>query len=336
MINIVTYNILCSALCGKNTFPESDDNHLNPDKRLEKLQNRFEKCIENDTIICLQEVSRTWYPILMDFFSQRNYNFIYTPYGIQVNDYMGVAIAYPRKMKLLETKAVSTHTFVPSIPYEKKTLWSLILLFGSSFMNIVRYLLKNFLSREKKLDSIQELISKNWNVFLMIKLEHGGKQFVVGTYHMPWWIDHRKVAMKTIAIELLKNIRSFSYDNINEKILPFFLTGDFNSLPHDDVIRYLTIEAENYLNPAGRLNGSSNTEEKYFTCCSNISKTFDGKNTNDFRGQIDYILYDPNTIYVWNDGHIISDFPIVSLTHMPNESEPSDHLPVMESFKFKE
>ena len=51
--------------------------------------------MNNNAVICLQEVCSTYSGALHAFFSQRGYHFITAPYGRKFNGYMGVGIAVP-------------------------------------------------------------------------------------------------------------------------------------------------------------------------------------------------------------------------------------------------
>ena len=94
---IVTYNVLCQALANKNAFPLATDYQLDPKIRLQKLKTKLDGWIQQHAVICLQEVSRTWYLDLVSFFKGCNYTFIFMSYGIPAADYMGVGIAFPNK-----------------------------------------------------------------------------------------------------------------------------------------------------------------------------------------------------------------------------------------------
>jgi len=314
-IKIVTYNVLCSALSGKNVFPEATDEQLNPEIRLHKITHFFEEWIKDNTIICLQELSRTWYCELVNFFAERDYVLVYMSYGFNLNDYMGVAIAYPKSLKSTKIDAVSTNSFVKPIKKSPKNFMFLLNILFGNLMEIFYYLL-NIKIKAKQL-STQELISKNDNIFLMIEFEN----FAVGTYHMPLWIDYRKSSTSVIAQKIIETSKNFTNK-------PFILTGDFNSLPKDLAIETFKQNKLKFI----QINNKISFTNEMITCFPRLSSTFDGKNINNFKGQIDYIFYNETQFLCES---IITYTKNKELINTPNDLDPSDHLPVVGNFKIK-
>lgn len=312
-LTIVSYNILCSASADTKTFVSTNENDLNADLRLIKLKEKFQNWMTENAIICLQEISRTWYLNLISFFSEQNYTLVYIGYSVPDSDYMGIGIAYPNKYKLVESKAVATHQFVNPVSYPIKSFITLLNKFQFSFIELLNYVLKTnwFLP---KLPSTDELISKNPNVFLMLKFENNDKQFVVGNYHMPCWFDWRKIALFTISNVLVMKLKDFS------KSSPFFLAGDFNSKPTDIAITFITKD-ENFLSSVIK-------DETQFTTTVFTSKKHNGKDGQEFKEQIDYIFYQPGLVNLV-DGKILSESVE---TYIPNSNQPSDHYPIKAQF----
>lgn len=310
VVKIITYNILCSKLSDNKVFPEATSEQLDPEKRLIKIKAFFNEWISDKAIICLQELGRLWYCDLLKFFLEQDYILVYTGYGTNFNDYMGVAIAHPKEMKINKIDIVSTANFVKPIKTlapPKNFSFLLNVLLGN-FIEIVYYMLNKKRAIIKQQLSTLELISNNNNILLMIEFEN----FTVATYHMPLWLDYRKSATITIAEKILQTIKKFSSK-------PFFLTGDFNTLPDEPTIQ---VFKENNLN----------TRFDLITCFPKISSTFDGKNINTFKGQIDYIFYEIESNMFCKEMYTYSKNK--ELINTPNELDPSDHLPVVGIFSF--
>lgn len=71
---------------------------------MEKIQEH----IKEEAIICLQEVSETWLNYLYAKFAALDYNMFYSLYGDFHNDFMGVAIAYPKnRFQVENTKIIN-------------------------------------------------------------------------------------------------------------------------------------------------------------------------------------------------------------------------------------
>jgi mRNA deadenylase 3'-5' endonuclease subunit Ccr4 len=313
MVKIISYNVLCSVLSNKNVFPLADESHINSKNRLIKIKELFVEFMKDHSIICLQELGRQWYCDLINFFNENDYILVYMSYGFYLNDYMGVAIAYPKNFKVNKIDAIATSNFVPQIKKPNKKLLFLLNILKNNFLEILYYLL-NMKLPTIKLTS-QELISKNENVLLMIEFAANNKipEFAVCTYHMPLWIDYRKSFTQIISQNIIKLCKLFS-----DK--PFFITGDFNSLPRDDAINVF------------KENNFKTNENELITCFPKSSSTFDGKNVREFKEQIDYIFYENNKVECES---LITFSKNLQLINTPNELDPSDHLPLIGEFTIK-
>src|SRR3989304_8058169 len=102
MINIFTYNILSSNLASPTHFTKCNPEYLDAVNRIGKLKELLTPEIKDDSIICLQEVSRHQEEELQPFFQQNNYTFITSLYGKADNGYMGVGIAFSNKKFCLQ------------------------------------------------------------------------------------------------------------------------------------------------------------------------------------------------------------------------------------------
>ena len=80
-IRVITYNVLSSGLCEDSHFPKCNSKWLDPTYRLKQLKMKCSIEMENNAIICLQEVSTEWACDLHMFFMQSGYYFIHALYG---------------------------------------------------------------------------------------------------------------------------------------------------------------------------------------------------------------------------------------------------------------
>jgi hypothetical protein len=188
IISIFQYNVLSSGLSkGYYNFPN----------RLNQTLDLIESRLDDNPIICLQEVSRSWYKHLFNFFSNRNYNIIYDSYGNYKNDYMGVSVAYSNDIYKLNNKeivhigsCVNTNELINSYSYT--------------------------FAKERP----------NTSIFTNFSTLYSKKTFNLSTYHMPCAYWNPKV-MKLHTNTLIKETQVFSNKNNSNMII----AGDFNFTP---------------------------------------------------------------------------------------------------------
>jgi mRNA deadenylase 3'-5' endonuclease subunit Ccr4 len=101
ILNLVTYNILATVYCNKESYPYLDSKLLNHKYRSIQIKKELLQMIQRECVICLQEVNYEWYSDLLVFFNKNNYNLIIESYGNIKNDYMGVAIAHPKDYPII-------------------------------------------------------------------------------------------------------------------------------------------------------------------------------------------------------------------------------------------
>ena len=122
LFKVCTYNILSSKLANAVSYPDLAPEVLDRQVRYEKLQQELLELIEENYVICLQEVSSEWKNQLIPFFINHQYHLIYSSYGNRFNDYMGVGIAFPTTMDLLQVrilKPVNSKRWVEEPPRSK-------------------------------------------------------------------------------------------------------------------------------------------------------------------------------------------------------------------------
>ena len=97
-LRVYTYNVLSSHLSEATHFRSCLPANLDPETRFSRCLTKLDKECSRGSVICLQEVSRTWEGRLHTFFDERKYSLVTGMYGRRFNGYMGVGIAYPREM----------------------------------------------------------------------------------------------------------------------------------------------------------------------------------------------------------------------------------------------
>ena len=214
-VNVVGYNLLSQKLATSDFYPECSEDALEPEHRFCKIGQFLGEEIHKGSILCLQEVSQTWGDRLHVFFHQKDYEFIYSHYGSLKSDYMGVAIAFPRKKYTMNSK--KNVRLGDRITIGKKKSSSFIESINSSIRSWIPSL-KSYISAIP-VDQWKRARSK-WNNLVMIQLtptdskDSNQSTFVVATYHMP--CDFRNpTVMRLQARELiethLSQLDNFSY-----------------------------------------------------------------------------------------------------------------------------
>ncbi len=326
-IKVVTYNILSRNLC--NTKKYSLDHyvkeHIDNDYRYNKLLEAFRSFIKDSYIICLQEVDKVTSCKLQIFFRSKGYDFYYDPYGDYYNGYMGVAIALPSRLKVnrVEKYRLSDGKYWPreERPQLKYTLLSWVSI-GYINYNTDYKIWRN--ARAKR------------NTMISLEIEDTDRnKYCISTLHMP--CSFKNPSIMTTYVGLVKHRSKLFADG-----LPYIIAGDFNITPNSQLYKSLTDKVmcissllEDY-NPVDKWNPNELNLDKldsahavYFGrepeyTCNTINS--DIESGVEFKDTLDYILY--KGLRVLNAGTIHTKSPNV----MPNQHNPSDHIPVFAYF----
>ena len=306
-IRVVSYNILSSFLADKMVM--TDKKYENNDDRLNAVTNKLQLEIDKKSIICLQEVSSAWKPLIEKFFTDNKYtvNNIenYTQNEKIVTDFqMGVAIAYP------------TDVYTVVTPYKSEVV-------GKS--------LPLPISPTSPQPDEWKWARGKQNKILHIMLKHNtlNKQFAVSTYHMPNE-DGRPVIMCIHAALAAHAAQKFA-----DKKGPYILCGDFNTKPTNEGYTLfttgktsLTIPDEGVpkweatiekLRSAYAVKGS----EPMYTCGSlRKSPPPPAPPATIFKNTIDYIFLSDG----WKVTEVLPVPTLGATESIPNETEPSDHV----------
>ncbi len=106
-MHVVSYNLLSPELSDPATFPENDPSECDGARRLPRILARLRAQCARGAVIALQEVSVTWLGDLQCLFDAADYHYSSTLYGGWYSGYMGVGLAFPRKLFALSAFEIS-------------------------------------------------------------------------------------------------------------------------------------------------------------------------------------------------------------------------------------
>lgn len=259
-VKITTYNVLSSHLAGANHFTHCIPEYLDAKYRLDKLKTKLEKEIEDQAVVCLQEISQNWAANLHTFFAHRGYHLITGLYGRKFNGYMGVAIAVPLAKYDIDSVDITRIADTKRMPYKPRPVYSFV---GQIYKTIYHHLLKwaeyfNFytpaidvwdsalyrtnlmictrlsLKNTHTPDTVLTTESPESTEESVVSAPPAKKQsFVVGTYHMPCMFKLPSVMVTHCALSA-QHIQKYSGHD------PYIYVGDFNIKPASSPYQLLT------------------------------------------------------------------------------------------------
>lgn len=319
-LRIVTYNLLVPAYAElPDNYFKSKPEVLKTAYRLNLIQKEFEREINQyeNTIICVQELSLTMLPALELFFRRVNYTFFSNLYGESWNSYMGVGIAIPNKMQLVDISYIKIGDHLRSVCKRR----------GDTKSE------PKDLAQDES-DPWETSINRS-NTLVCLKVIIDGRTLCIGTYHMPCY--YKEPSVMAIHSSTVKDLM-FQLANGNACIL----AGDFNFEPKDTAYRaviekgyrdvhYPTTDKydvsyqpniEQVMKSAYR---EKNGSEPPFTNlgCTNGSPVY--------CGTLDYIFY-TDQLFV-EDVLQLPEKP--TSDSYPDETHPSDHLMLAATFRLE-
>lgn len=295
MINVAQYNILSIELASKYYYVNTNTKYLQPDFRWQLLKDKLLTKINNQYIICLQEVCYHWLEKLIPFFNLHNYQYQYTQYTCH-QGYVGSLTAYPHHFQLEAIKIVNIGDYIEKRvtkivdPIDKNDLW---------FKSIIKK-----------------------NMLLCLKLSDGHKSFCVINYHMPQSHQYQSVGLLHL-ISCIQIINKFANNT------KYIFAGDFNFKP-DSLLYKVITQGGSYKNVVMKttLYDTSQFNLKNATPLVDAYKNrlvytnYVHTDDDPWYGCIDYIFLSQGWIVNHRDD-IVNDF---SEGPFPDLYEPSDHL----------
>jgi hypothetical protein len=346
-ISVVSYNLLSDGLCSAEFHlnAREDERIVDAERRFGLVLQKFDG-LDNDVIICMQEVSRNWSCKLMQYFYDKNYTFIPSLYGNHWNGYMGVAIAFSNelyRMRWSDIKRIGD--LVPKLKDSTGWVgacaaWAGVQL-ASGIQSTYRYFSgSKFKCLEPYLEEpFQNIAKKRYNTLLTVELakmrESGESEpFCVSTYHMPCLFANHRV-MITHALLALRHALEISDGR------PLIFAGDFNTQPADVVYdlyckgwddafaKHPTFHETFRFLP--EFNPITQVKSAYAEIEGNepdyTNRVITKHNPSCFEGTLDYIFYH-------GDLKPVSVIPLdcPKDRYFPNLEEPSDHLMIGSTF----
>lgn len=328
---IVSYNLLVPIYAERpDHYRSCDEKYLQRDYRWPLIRSELENEIRQNqnTIVCLQELSLDFLPRLELFFHQLNYTFYHHLYGNQSNDFMGVGIAIPTSIQLNEIHYIRIGNLLESINKSIEQQSTNLL---SSSWNSFRNFIEKFL--RITIDDPWKSAMKRENTLICLQLTINGKDLCVGTYHMP--CAFRQPDLMAIHSSFVKD---FMFQLAKGKDL--ILAGDFNLKPFDENYRQLVEKDSPF-----RLSTSKTYRIEYEPNREQIFRSaYREKNGHEpvytnfsdtpfspsFCATLDYIFF---------QGHLTVDNVFELPDHpqsksYPDETHPSDHLMIAATFHF--
>ena len=237
ILNLVTYNILATIYCNKESYPYLDNKLLNHKYRSIQIKKELLQMIQRECVICLQEVNYEWYSDLLIYFNKNNYNLIIESYGNIKNDYMGVAIAHPKDYPIIFYIPIRVKDYIYKYTKEKYKL----LVEKIKKDNTLLYNPNERKELEKPEESLSVTYDKT-NVMMFLILKIGNKNYSITNYHMPCHYQDPTVMI----------IHGLFYINISIQLNKeynknglLFMCGDMNTKPNDILIKLLENELKN-------------------------------------------------------------------------------------------
>jgi len=238
-VRVVSYNVLSSHLCAPDHFLRCAPDALDPPQRLARIKTLLRPHLEEDAVICLQEVSAPWIGELTPFFEEAGYTFVTGSYGSPFNGYMGVSLAWPTARfsseEVAVTRVADTKSW-PSPPRSEEPPRSKlrVALCGAwaSLSTLWRA------PQKRPFDVWSETRRRhNFLVSANLRCKRSGRRVSVSTYHMPclFGSDAKVQVMTNHAALAAQQALRFAGEGT-----PCVLAGDFNIKPADAPYKLLT------------------------------------------------------------------------------------------------
>ncbi|KAL4499815.1 hypothetical protein ABPG72_015164 [Tetrahymena utriculariae] len=304
-ISITSYDILSDLYTDPSYYPYCPKQYLNFDYRKWKIVEEIK--IINSDIVCLQEVDH-----IEDFYYYQFQDLGYQiQYALQPYKTEGILVMFKKdKFKMIYEHFVDFNYEIP--------------------------------------DTFNKTHYQRNNKALIIQLKHlnSDLKIVIANTHLFWDSQNEEILLLQTA-QLLKYLTQNYKEDEN-----IILCGDFNSMPSSNIIKYITDKKELQLSRVEQ-QLQNNVFIKDMMAIHNMFSQMNLINlkssyddylktrkhpeftnyTQDFKGTLDYIFYNPNMKqFQLSD---IREIPIDLIKKeqgLPSQHYPSDHLPITTIF----
>jgi mRNA deadenylase 3'-5' endonuclease subunit Ccr4 len=232
-VKVTSYNVLSSHLSAASYFAACKPEYCDPQYRFQKLQEKLDKEIASNAVICLQEISTLWAGYLHPYFVKNGYHFVTGLYGNRFNGYMGVGVAIPLAKYDITTVDITKVSDTKRMPRKQK---------DDSFIKKVLTTLKNWFWKLAETLRLYKppidmwdsaLYRHNQMICTRLQCKESKRSFVIGTYHMPCMFKLPSVMNIHCALSA-QHIQRFAKND------PFIYVGDFNIKPESSQYELLT------------------------------------------------------------------------------------------------
>ncbi|GBG33160.1 Glucose-repressible alcohol dehydrogenase transcriptional effector [Hondaea fermentalgiana] len=346
---VATYNLLSPNLCSPGYFINCKAEDCEPSKRYERAEAKLKDEIEQQGIVCLQEVAHAWLGNIHKLCAENNYTYVHDSYGYYFNGYMGVGIAFSNEKYALEDCKVSRISETKKGGYRpdgdnrrrNDSLWSRAY---KIVAKTVRSLLELIWPPEKNLWFEVERRS-NTAVFVRLRDRATNQKLCVATYHMPCAFRTPPVISAHCSL-LAKRINKLAQTD------PFVIAGDFNLKPDSPMYELLTqgkfmsdaSRAEGDM-PAPAYPGDAWTMDSGMPKLKSAYADVQGKEpefTNlactrsqpesSFVETLDYLFYSGTGLRAESVDPLPSRSDVADIISFPTANEPSDHIKIAAEF----
>ena len=230
-VRVITFNMLSPEIISKKFFPFVDHAYLDFNNRAQRMKELLMSWMNANFIICLQEVSLSWYNFLKYIFPTKNYGFQTITYN---NEKMGLCIAYPKdQYDLLLKDEFIVGNYIKDVYISLKNNYC---------QDNITSNIKSMMSQLEEATTIQTPLL---SVLLACKTNGKlvGKNLLVSTYHMPCKFTKKYLIAANIHT-IKKEIRRLKYawGDIFGAPVSVVMTGDYNITPKNAEYKLLTGE----------------------------------------------------------------------------------------------
>jgi len=294
MLKIVSYNLLADPLASPASFGNYHPKVLSASRRWKLTMNLMKTFVEelDIDILCLQEVTKTRWSTLSDFFDEHGYRSFFVIQGRPFNDYMGIMVAVKNSLKphspeFLRLSDLMAQKYELDEYHIKEIL--------TTYENFTLSQAREFAG------AWYEKVRGNFNWLIRLHITHQDHDVVVVNTHLPCRFEDQR-AMILYARTAVSTIREYPRA---------ILAGDFNI--NSEEVAYYSLVSE--LTSAHVL--ATEKEPEY----TNVSETvFRDGPPNYFKGTIDYVLTRGFT-----KSTVLLPLPTDG-KKLPSETHPSDHV----------
>jgi len=318
---------------------------LEASARLARIKKLIKGWIHENLIILLQEISLSWRGIFEKIFIENNYHFFCANYGSNFSGNMGIAIAVPKQLFLIEKiEYKRIGELITKVDYSSNT--DELIDSASNFFYKHGKKLPFFdnLFSDSEQDysptTITELAFQRQNQAIYLRLKQlqtqseneeeiqPAKTFAVVNYHMPCCFRQPDVQLLH-SHYLLSYMSEFA--NTAESVI---IGGDFNIKPTSYIYDFIT-EKKVPISLLEYLPHYFNTDERRYTSAYLTKNGEEAEFTNwsrtkwggDFKDTLDYFFVS-DKVKVRE-----AKMGLTSFGRCPNSDCPSDHLPLIISIE---